>query len=113
MWAHVQVTAADLQRHMGLHFTSDRMVLSGVGVDHEELVEYATEFFSDLRTTPSESFVRVPVEAVRAPPLSVDKPDSSLPVNDVACVCNFVCVSTVPARSVSVRRRLLHRGSKS
>lgn len=51
-----KVTAADLQRHMGRHFTSDRMVLSGVGVDHEELVEYATEFFSDLRTTPSESF---------------------------------------------------------
>ncbi len=33
-------------------FVAPRMVLSGAGVDHDELVAYASEFFKDLPVAP-------------------------------------------------------------
>jgi predicted Zn-dependent peptidase len=44
------VTADTLRSYMAQYFTSGRMVLAGVGVDHDLVTSVAQEVFADLRT---------------------------------------------------------------
>ncbi len=44
-----QILPEDLHAYMRDWFTSDRMVLVGAGVDHQELVTLAEECFVDIR----------------------------------------------------------------
>jgi len=47
-----EITADTLRGYMSELFVAPRMVLSGAGVDHDELVAYASEFFKDLPVAP-------------------------------------------------------------
>lgn len=46
------VTGATLRSYAGKYFTSSRMVLSAVGVDHDELVRHAEKLFAGVPSTP-------------------------------------------------------------
>lgn len=46
-----EITAVDVRQFVASHFTPDRMVLTGIGVDHTQFVELAEEHFSNANTT--------------------------------------------------------------
>ncbi|XP_065917133.1 mitochondrial-processing peptidase subunit alpha-like isoform X2 [Dysidea avara] len=46
-----QITPVDIKRFVASHYTPDRMVLAGVGVDHEQFVELAEKHFVNPKTS--------------------------------------------------------------
>jgi len=46
-----QITPRDIKQFIASHYTPDRMVLAGVGVDHDQFVELAEKHFVDPVTT--------------------------------------------------------------
>ena len=46
-----QITPGDIKRFIASHYTPDRMVLVGVGVDHEQFVELAERHFVNPKTS--------------------------------------------------------------
>ena len=49
---HLQkITAPELQKFLASHYVPSRMVLTGVNVDHQQLVDLARDHFVDPRTS--------------------------------------------------------------
>jgi processing peptidase subunit alpha len=46
-----QITRDNLVQYVASHYTPDNMILSGAGVDHEQLVELAEEYFVNPKTS--------------------------------------------------------------
>ena len=51
------ISPEDVRQFIASHYTPDRMVLTGVGVDHAQFVELAEEHFVNPKTTWSGSDV--------------------------------------------------------
>lgn len=51
------ITPEDVRQFIATHYTPDRMVLAGVGVEHARFVELAEKYFVDSKTTWTESDV--------------------------------------------------------
>lgn len=47
-----KLSEVDLKNFMQTHYTSDRMVLSACGIEHDALVSYANKYFGDLPSQP-------------------------------------------------------------
>ena len=62
----VQITKSALEEYMGAYYNAPRMVLSGAGVNHQELVELADKYFAHMPTKPTSSLLE-PVESVESP----------------------------------------------
>ena len=52
-----EIGPEDVRQFVASHYTPNRMVLTGVGVDHERFVELAEEHFSNPKTSWSDSDV--------------------------------------------------------
>ena len=46
-----QITPGDIKQFIASHYTPDRMMLAGVGVDHEQFVELAEKYFVNPKTS--------------------------------------------------------------
>lgn len=51
------ITPEDMRKFIASHYMPDRMVLTGVGVDHAQFVELAEEYFNNAKTSWSDSDV--------------------------------------------------------
>jgi len=45
------ITDVELKAYMDTHFVTNKMVLSGAGIGHSELVDLATKYFGDLKSS--------------------------------------------------------------
>ena len=52
-----EISPEDVRQFIASHYTPDRMVLTGVGVDHAQFVELAEKYFVNPKTTWSGSDV--------------------------------------------------------